>query len=200
MSTPRTIITGACFVLLLGVSLAAAVQTIRAGLPETPPSNTAVLLQQLAAKDVADEAHGAKLKIADRVQRDLRDNVDWPAELLALSEPRRTQLVENIAELAKESFMAKVDIYFRMPEHRRKRYLDRQIDDIMSWAKIIDRSVNPADQALMGPAALAALLSRVNQWYRKATPDEIEHLQKFQQALRDQLVERFKRGMRPGEG
>lgn len=201
MSTPRTIITGVCFLLLVAVSVAAAVQTIYSGLPETPPSNTTVLLQQLAERDIADEPHNTKLKIAGRVQRDLRDDVDWPTELEALSPSQRTQLVENIAELAKEAFVAKVDIYSHMPdEHRRKRYLDRQIDEILSWARIVDRAFKPSDQALVGAAALPALLSRVNGWYRDATPEDIERLQKFQQALRDQLVERFKRGMRPGEG
>ena len=141
----RNIITAVSFVALSAVSLAAAVQAISRGLPKALPSNVTVLMAALAAEDVASQPRWVKLKFAGRAQRELSDNVDWSAELARLDEAQRERLVENIAELARTSFDANLDEYFRLREGRRRRdFLDAQIKMITRWATLLDRARAPA--------------------------------------------------------
>ena len=149
MSQLRGILTVVCFALLSAVAVAAAVRAISLGLPESLASNATVLIQALASEDVANEPRQAKLKLGQRVQRELSGDVDWAAELAALSGAQRERLAENVVELAKESFEVQVDRYFKEPERRREKLLNRQIDDLMHWATVLERAHQPDGEPML---------------------------------------------------
>jgi hypothetical protein len=197
MAHLRSILTPLVFVVLSAVSLAAAVQAIHLGLPESLASNVSVLISSLANDDVAGESRSMKLKRGQRVQRELYGNVDWPAELSSLTDQQRQRLVENVAELAKESFDLKVDEYFKAPDRKRQRVLDRHVEEITHWAVLVDRVNRPGSQPLVGPEALASLLGRAAKWYRDAPPEHLQEMQQYQRVLRDALAKRFMRRMNP---
>ncbi len=55
-------------------------------------------------------------ELGDRLQRELAENVDWPAELAALTSEQRELLLDNVNELAIASFDSKVERFFDKPE------------------------------------------------------------------------------------
>jgi hypothetical protein len=197
MTHIRGALTTLPFIVLSAVSLAAAAQALFLGLPETLASNVTVLISALATEDVSVEPRPAKLKLGQRVNRELYEDVDWQAELAALTDGQRQRLVENVAELAKESFDVNVEEYFKVPERARKRVLDRQIDQLTHWAVIVDRVSRPDGQPLVRPDALISLFARAAQWYRDATPEHLKKMQEYQRALRDQMTKRMMRRMNP---
>jgi hypothetical protein len=199
MSQIRGALTAIAFVLLSAVALAAMVQTITYGLPNTLASSASALIAALASQDLSRATRSDKVKLGERLERELSEGVDWPAELTALTEPQRQRLVNNVAELAKESFDAKVEHYFRLSEKRRTKFLDRHVDEILHWAVLLDRVGRAEGESLIGPAALAGLMMRVNQWYSAASPEELARMQQFQKALGEQMTKRLMRRFRPNE-
>jgi hypothetical protein len=193
MSQLRGILTAGSFILLSAVVVAAAVRAISIGLPESLASNATVLIQALASEDVANEPRPAKLKLGQRVQRELSGNVDWASELGALSGVERERLVNNVVELAKESFEVQVDVYFKASERERRKLLERQVDDLMHWATVLERANQPDGEPMLGAAAVRGLFTRVGGWYRDAKPEQLERMKEYQQALVDQMTKRFKR-------
>jgi hypothetical protein len=189
----RGILTVVCFILLSAVVVAAAVQAISIGLPESLASNATVLIQALASEDVSREPRPAKLKLGQRVQRELSGDVDWASELGALSDVERERLANNVVELAKESFEVQVDIYFKASDRERRKLLERQVDDLMHWATVLERANQPDGEPMLGAAAVRSLFGRVGGWYRDAKPEQLDRLKEYQQALIDQMTKRFKR-------
>ncbi len=199
MSFLRRVFTAIAFVLLSGVAIVAAVQTISAGLPQSLPSNASALISALSTEDVTHSSRNDQAKLGDRLQRELSEDPNWHSELAALNQTQRERLVANVAELAKAFFEQKVERYFQIPERDRRRYLDNQVDKILNWAALLDRVNRTDGEALMGPAALAGLMTRVGQWYAEATPDEIARMTTFQKALGERLSKRMMRRFQPDQ-
>jgi hypothetical protein len=195
----RGAFTGVAFLLLSGVTLFAAAQAFTIGLPSALPSHTSAMIAALASQDMSRDSKSDKVKLGDRVQRELSEEVDWPAELAALKEPQRQRLVENVTELAIASFDNKVERFYQRREQDRPKFVGKQIDEIVHWAVVLDRVSRTEGEPLIGPAALAGLMARIKQWYASATPDELARLQGFQKAVADELPKRLMRRMRPGE-
>ncbi len=200
MTQIRSILTAACFTVLSVIAIASAVGAISLGLPETLATNASVLIAALTEEDVSREPRPAKLKLGQRVQRELHENVDWAGELGELNEQQRERLVDNIAELAKESIDLRVEEYSRLPERGRNRFLDRQIEEIRRWAMIVDRAARTEGEPLVGIAAMGELINRMSKWYSDITPEKRAQLEKFQQALQARVMEDFKRRMRFNAG
>jgi len=199
MSYFRRALTAIAFVLLSAVALAAAVQTLSLGLPTSMASNASALIGALSTEDVTLSSHNDQVKLGDRLQRELSEDLDWHAQLSALDQEQRERLVANVAELAKASFDAKVERYFQIPERDQRRYLDAQVDKILNWAVLLDRVSRTEGEALVGPAALAGLMARVGQWYAQATPDELTRMNTFQKALGERLSKRMMRRFQPNQ-
>jgi hypothetical protein len=199
MTYLRGVLSVVLFVLLSAIAIAAAVQTVTLGLPENMTSTSAALLQALVSQDVSRTSDSDKVKLGDRVQREFSEDVDWRSEIGALAPEERERLVQNVTELAIASFDSKVDRFFREREDRRKRFIDRQIDEIVHWAVVLDRVSRTEGDPLVGPAALAGLMGRVGQWYSGASPEKLARLQTFQKAVSEQLPKRLMRRLRPNE-
>ncbi len=199
MRTIRGTLTVIAFVVCWAISLVATVQTLRAHLPESVASNTTVLIEHLASTDPLPEAKLVRGDMARRVIRGLRADPDWPEELNSLDSAAKKRFANKLADLAVQSFADKVDRYAELRDERpRRRFVDQQLEEIMSWASIVERANTGSGNSILGLAAFAALESRANEWYRNANPEKRKDLEKFEQALR----ERFKVRMlnRPGQG
>lgn len=199
MAYLRGFLTATLFVLLSAIAIAAAVQTVKIGLPDDMTSTATALLHALVSQDVSRTSESDKVKLGDRVQREFSEDIDWRSEISALTPEQRERLVENVTELAIASFDSKVERFFRAPEHRRKQFVDRQIDEIVHWAIVVDRVTRTEGEPLVGPAALAGLMGRVGQWYKGASPEKLARLQAFQKAVSEQMPKRLMRRLRPNE-
>ncbi len=199
MTYLRGALTAVLFVLLSAIAIAAAVQTARLGLPADMTSTSTALLQALVSQDVSRTSESDKVKLGDRVQREFSEDIDWRSEIAKLTPDQREQLVQNVTELAIASFDAKVERFFRRPEDRRKHFVDRQIDEIIHWAIVVDRVTRTEGEPLVGPAALAGLMGRIGQWYHGASPEKLAKLHVFQKAVSEQLPKRLMRRLRPNE-
>jgi len=197
----RGLLTVLCFVTLSAVAVAAAVQAISYGIPETLASNASVLIGALASEDVSPEPRMTKLKYGQRVQRELYANIDWSSELAALDAAQRERFLNNVTALAKASVDHKVEQYFQLPEGRRRdRFLDRQIDEMLNWVLIVNSAAQSGDEAALGQVALPNLRMLVNSAYGSSSPDEIVRLNQFLQALQERAFKGNKRRFRPMGG
>ena len=140
-----------------------------------------------------------KVKLGDRLQRELAENVDWPAELAALTPEQRELLLDNVNELAIASFDSKVERFFQKPEDKRATFVDRQIDEIIRWAIVLDRVTRTEGEPLVGPAALGGLMTKVAQWYSNATPEKLAQLKVFQKVVAERIPKRMMKKLRPME-
>lgn len=199
MSYLRGVLTAVLFVLLSAIAIAAAVRTARTALPADMASTATALLQALVSQDVSRTSESDRVKLGDRVQREFSEDVDWRSEIGALTPEQRDRLVQNVTELAIASFDSKVERFFRQPEKRRPQFIDRQIDEIIHWAIVLDRVTRTEGEALVGPAALAGLMGRIGQWYSGASPEKLARLQTFQKAVAEQMPKRLMRRLRPNE-
>lgn len=195
----RHTVTLVCFISFSIVASLAALRTIRAGLPETPATTGAgVLVAHLSDVDMEGYDRTTKRHEAHRVMRQLRDEVDWQADVAALSPAQQKQFLDNLAVLAQEIVEQKMDAYFSIPERDQRRYLNRQIEEVMRWAMLLDRATKKSGESGIRMTAMFTLMTRLNKWYSEADPEQRRKLQVFQKAFQEQLTERMKRGMQPG--
>jgi hypothetical protein len=195
----RNGVTLVCFVAFSIVASLAALKTIQAGLPETPSSTgAALLIAHLSEVDLADEGRPLKRHMARRVMHELNDEVDWQSEIAALTEPQKKQLIDNLGEMAIEIIEEKIEIYRDRPDRDKRRFVSRQVDEVMRWAMMLDRaSRNPGENGVPMTAMLN-LMNRLSKWYSEASPEKRKEMLEFQKAFQEQLTERYKRNMRPG--
>jgi hypothetical protein len=200
MGRIRNTITVTCFVVFTIIASLAALQTLRAGLPETPTSTGAsILISHLADVDMEGYIRRSKRHEARRVMREMRDDVDWQADVAALSEAQQKQLIDNLTVLAQEVIEQKMDNYFNFHDERdKRRYLNQQIEDVMRWAVLLDRATRKPGENSVAFTAITTLMGRLNKWFNEADPEQRQRLQLFQKAFQEQMTERFKRGMQPG--
>src|SRR5262249_39053338 len=76
MARARGTFTVIAFIVLTAVSIAAAAQAVYLGIPESLASSVSVLITLLSTEDMSHEPRAAKLKLGQRAQRELYDNVD----------------------------------------------------------------------------------------------------------------------------
>jgi hypothetical protein len=199
MRTFRNSVTLVCFVVFSIVASLAALKTIRAGLPETPTvTGATVLITHLTEIDLAGQPPRLKGHLASRVMRELNDEVDWRPEVAALDEPQKKQLVDNLGELAIYIVEEKMKDYRDRPEREKRRIINRQIDEVMRWAILLDRATREPNDNAVPMTAILSLMNRLNKWYSEASPEKRKAMQEFQKAFQEQMTERFKRGLRPG--
>lgn len=207
MKRLRELVTVVCFVALTSVAVVAALRAASIGLPESLTSNATVLIGALASeeltadlnrRDAATDRNTRQTidRLAKRVQRELQANVDWEAELAPLDRAQRKRLQENVLLLAIDSFKMRQDRFFEITDtRRRQQFLDRQVDTMLTWATIVNQIIQGPSDAVAGQIALPNLLSRINQEFRGASPEELERMRQFQRAIQDRLLERMKRRM-----
>jgi|GEM_PF-4586590 len=196
----RHAITLACLIVFSVISVVAAVQTARTGLPETPSvEGAAVLIGHLSEISLAKDLPQEKRLMARRVMRELRDDVDWQPDVSALSTAQQKQLLENLTELAQEVISSKMEIYFKLKSKReQQRFLDRQFEEITRWAVVVDRVTKVPGQSSIRMTAMMTLMARLNKWYTEASPEKRKELQEFQKAFQERLRDRGLRGLQPG--
>lgn len=195
----RNSVTLVCFVVFSIVASLAALKTLRAGLPETPTvTGAALLITHLSEVKLAGGPAPLMGHMARRVMHELNDDVDWQPEVAALSEPKKEQLVDNLGELAIYVIEEKMKDYQRRPERDKRRFINRQIEEVMRWAMLLDRATRKPNDNGVPMTAILNLMNRLNKWYSEATPEKRKEMQEFQKAFQEQMTERFKRGMRPG--
>lgn len=193
----RNSVTLVCFVAFSIVASLAAIKTLRAGLPETPTiTGAALLITHLSEVKLAGEPPPLKAHMARRVMHELNDEVDWQSEVVALSEPKKELFVDNLSELAIYVIEEKMKDFQRRPDKRR--VINRQIDEVMRWAMLLDRATRKPNDNAVPMTAILGLMNRLNKWYSEATPEKRAEIQEYQKAFQEQMTERFKRNMRPG--
>ncbi len=196
MSKHRTILTAVALVVLTGISLAAAVQALVLGIPESSHPDRSPLVMLLATRDVMEQPEPSRRSLAVQLEGQLRRNVDWLSEVEQLDQDQRDQFVANVAELAKIAFLDKVDGYFRQrDERRRDQYLDRQLRPIISWAAVLDEKLAHGEKPALGPAAIMVVIAKYGELHRQSNYDQRRRIAKFQTELQRRAIIGMQRGM-----
>ncbi len=144
----KSVVTILALCLLVGVSLAATIHVARQGLPEPDVADRLVdrrkLLDFLTATDLRHQPEVVQAKLMRRLEDDLRHDEDWSADLERVPEASQKLFADNLAWLLRLWFLGKVEQFHSLPEDRRNRFVDRQLNTVMRWPRM------PAGQGASG--------------------------------------------------
>jgi hypothetical protein len=190
VSRLKNLFTAMVLLAFCAVTVAAAVKVASQPLPETTPERVD-LRTWIIERDLSHEPATTRAQVARRFEKEFRRDSPLMLELRRLDPQERQQAQDNIAQLIEPLFVDKANEYFRQPEHRRERYLDRELDRLL---KLVDpqRSAD-LDSVAFSPAGLAAIAlfhQHLEQWVERADPEMRPKLRGFATALQNRWFAR----------
>ena len=123
--------------------------------------------------------------LTDRLNR----GADLTAEWATLSQSERRQVQQKVIYLAQVWLHDRADEYQRLRFESRRRYLDRQIDQLLTWV----RQSSPIDGNrgdLMQGLDLFQMRMELEDWIGNLTPQQRQEYEQFWYALQDRLSKR----------
>lgn len=181
------------FVGLLAVSVAAAVEAARQGLPEPVVADPAERLRWLSQHDMRPEPREVKLRFVHRLEEDFSKDFDWQAEIEQFDDDEWAQFEANFDDLMRIWFLQKVDTWSNLAADQQGLYLDEQLSYLMSWRSLernppTSQSRRPRRQGQI--ARFAAVSKRVEGWIETESPEKRQRIEAFGRAVIDRVVQR----------
>jgi hypothetical protein len=162
-------------VVLSGVSLEGAWLAIAASGAPSAPSRHEAMLEWLTTAEAKQASLAEKRVLVHQLEQDFRQGYDWSAEYEALDAAQQKQFAANFNELTRVLLVDKIDAYFTRPPKKRKRYLEAELTDLLSWkAPVFDRSI-PSTRG----GFVADLAKNADRWLNAMTPDERKRAEEF---------------------
>jgi hypothetical protein len=191
----RDALTLIAFVIVVAVSIAAAVEAARQGLPEPVFSDPLERLRWLSLHDIRQEPRDVKLRHAHRLEEDFSKKVDWQGQIELFDDTQWKQFEENFDELMRIWFMQKVDTWSSLPAEDQNLYLDDQLGYLMSW-KALQReqpqnSKGGRRRRQQKPESFTAVRKRVQGWMAAEGPEQRGRIENFVEAVIARIVQRM---------
>jgi hypothetical protein len=192
----RDLLTFLAFVGLVGISVTAAVRAWQTGLPPVAEDRREELRHLLAAGRVEDLPAEHQRKLLRQLENELRDGVDWQAELNEIPPKKRGMVANNIAGLASLWLEEKMEEYFSIPDSdERDQFVDREIQRVTNWQTTQSLRTKPTEGSEAEQALAKAVSQRVMSGALTSGPDKKIRLALFlnavQQRWRDQGLRDF---------
>jgi hypothetical protein len=144
----RDSLTFLVLVVLVGISVAAGVQSVRTGLPVPIEDRRDELRQMLTEGRVRDLPELHQKQLLRQLEHELSEGVDWRAELTEIPPRRRNLATDNVASLAALWLHEKVDEYYSLPnEYEQEQFLDQEIQRLMRWKAVRSLQSGALDDA-----------------------------------------------------
>lgn len=191
------------FAAAVAVSIAAAVEAARQGLPEPVFSDPFERMRWLSVNDVDQLPEEAQLRMVHRLEEDFTRDVDWQAQIDLLDDAQWQQFNENFNELTRLWFLQKVDSWWNLPEEQRPIYLEDQFGNLLSW-KPLAREAAKSGQGRRGRQRqlgnLKAMGQRMQSWLANENDDVRQRVEVFMKAVGEHLLQRLSNpGQMPGQ-
>lgn len=106
------------------------------GLIDPAYANRQQLFYWLAAKDLGKESLKTKLSLANRLEEECSNGLDWQAIPISLDENQQDRVLNNITILIRPWFAEKARNYGELDTEKRTNYVDRLIDVLTVWRGI----------------------------------------------------------------
>lgn len=191
----RDVLTLIVFGIVMTVSIAAAIEAARQGLPEPVVSDPLERLRWLSLHDIRAEPRDVKLRFAHQLEEDFSQKVDWQGQIELFNDSQWNQFEANFDDLMRLWFMQKVDTWSSLPGDEQNLYLDDQLGYLMSWKALQrDAPKNAPDgrrRRQQKMASFTAVSKRVQGWMASESPEQRGRIESFVKAVIDRLVQRM---------
>ena len=184
----------------VAVALAAGVIALCSpGLPDPATADREGLLRWLVTADLGREPLETRLVLARRLEEEFGEKVDWKAVGEELDAGQKARLWDNVLALLEPWFTDKVDAYSRLPESDQPAYVDRTLRLIENWkgAAALCADAESGASRQQRPGFLEALVDRIGEWMRSATPARRDQAHRFLLALQSRLFQGVTLGVGP---
>ncbi len=208
MSVLRDSMTAAAFIGLLAVSLFAALQVASSGVasntsrtsgasssPQSPPSGLAAMREALVGQDLETAGDQQKQALLSELEDQLSQETDWRAELGEMDDAEKKQLEKNLITLTRTWLRDQVDRYDQLDGEQRTAFLDRHIEQgigVFRRFRANPDASSPlgANKRRLAKPAIGAPLSRLQQAFAQASPEEKTQALRFFSAIHQRWKER----------
>lgn len=177
---------------LLAAGVGATLPFLSSGLPDPAVANHDELLQWIVARDLTLESPKTRLVLAQRLEQQLCEGIDWDSLNKQTTEAQRRQLWKNIPLMFGPWLSDKAETYARLSKAQRAKFMDRILATILAWHGA-DRLQTQQDKNTPSGASrglLSVLMDEVETCKRNAEPSEREHLSQFLLALQMRFLMR----------
>ena len=154
---------------------------LASGLPDPAVANRDELLRWMVARDLAKESPETRLVLAQRLEEEFRDGVDWDALNKQTTEAQRKQLWKNIPLLFGPWLSEKAAIYARLSEAQRPKFIDGILDTLSAWRGADRLQVKQSDDATSDASRslLSVFMDQVKACQRNAEPSQRDRISQF---------------------
>ena len=173
----RGILTGMALVGLLVAGAALVLVFARRTLPDPSRADRQQLLRWLVVRDLADEAPATRLVLAQRLETEFAEGIDWEATGQRLDDAHRHQLWNNIPLVLGAWLGDKAAAYDRLPSEERRPLLDACLKTLDAWRPV--EALRPASVSPSGGSPSGLLMTGVESCKAQATSQQCEVIDRF---------------------
>lgn len=182
---------GKVIILLSGVILAATFGTIiflaKYSLPDPSCANRQQLFYWLACKDLSKQPWEIRLTLANRLEQESCEGLDWRTVDVSLDELQQNMVWDNISLLLKPWLMEKAKSYGKLSVEKRRDYVDRLIDVISAWRgieKLLPSRIKDTPGVKTSSGLTSYLCSEIDRIVMESGSPEREQIGELWQALK----------------
>jgi hypothetical protein len=181
----RWILIPAVLLVCIASGSAVAWRTWALSLPSPDRADREALVRWFVLREIAEEPWEIQVALVDRLEQELADGWQAPAEPGRLTAVYAARLERNIAQLKQVWFRSRVERYADCPPEQQADFLNRQLLTLEGWARLDQAPGGNGTGATKGsgsPVGVSGLFSEIERWTAQSEPG----LQaKIARALRD---------------
>ncbi|MBN2474722.1 MAG: hypothetical protein JXB62_08945 [Pirellulales bacterium] len=167
------------------------------GLPDPAVADRDGLFRWLVLRDLSNESPETQTLLAQRLEDEFSEGLDWESVGGKLDETQRTRLWGNILVLIEPWLKAKMEHYFALASAERGAYVDRFIDTISAWRGADSLRPEQGHNPDGGGGIVSVVFEETEKWKKQADPQRRERISQFLLAVQARWLLRNLRQLAP---